>query len=100
MKIYKEGSLLQFSNEDFHDGPPKNNEPLVISRILADFEARQIFVDQGSSIDIMFWTCFKKLKLSEKNLIPHQGRLIRFTSDTITSKGYVHLNLTLEGVLT
>jgi hypothetical protein len=55
------------------------------------FEVHQIFVDQGSSADIIFWSLFEKLGLGTKDLVPHPKSLIEFIGDAIFPKGYVDL---------
>ena len=62
---------------------------------MAGFEVHRIFVDQGRSTDIMFWSLFDKLGLGSKDLTPHKGSLIGFTGDTIMPKGYVDLKVLL-----
>jgi hypothetical protein len=64
---------------------------------MAGYEVKRLFVDQGSSADIMFWDLFQKLGLTDKDLIPHKGNLIGFTGDTISPKGYVKLKVTFSG---
>ena len=64
---------------------------------MAGYEVKRLFVDQGSSADIMFWDLFQKLGLTDKDLIPHKGNLIGFTGDTISPKGYVKLKVTFAG---
>jgi hypothetical protein len=73
----------------------KDNEPLVITWFLTRFQVHRIFVDHGSSKDIMFWSLFDKFGLGSKDLIPHKGILIGFTGKTIKLKGYVDMKLTL-----
>jgi hypothetical protein len=41
----------------------------------------------------MCWDLFDKLGLGSKDLIPHKGRLINFTGNTIAPKGYVDLKV-------
>jgi hypothetical protein len=64
---------------------------------MAGYEVKRLFVDQGSSADIIFWDLFQKLGLIDKDLIPHKGNLIGFTGDTISPKGYVKLKVTFAG---
>jgi hypothetical protein len=59
---------------------------LVIAANLNGYEVHLIFIDQGSSADIMFWSLFDKMGLGSKDLIPHKGSLIGFTGDTIIPK--------------
>jgi hypothetical protein len=46
--------VLSFSDADFSEEPIRDNEPLVVAANLNDFEVHRIFIDQGSSADIMF----------------------------------------------
>jgi hypothetical protein len=80
---------LSFTQADMSTGKPQDNEPLVIIGIIDGFEVHQVFVDQGSLVNIMFWSLFEKLRLHTKDLIPHPKILIGFTGDTIIPKGYV-----------
>ncbi|KAL8543946.1 hypothetical protein ACS0TY_004479 [Phlomoides rotata] len=43
-----------------------HNDALVITTDIADFDVTRIFVDTGSSYDIMFLECFKKMDLNVK----------------------------------
>jgi hypothetical protein len=58
---------LTFSEEDLHIDDTGSNAPLVISAVMAGYKVKRLFVDQGSSTDIMFWDLFKKLGLKEKD---------------------------------
>jgi hypothetical protein len=68
---------------------------LVVSVEMEGYKVKCIFVDQGSSVEIMFWDIFRKLGLKEKELIHHKGNLIGFTGDTVTPKSYIKLTTTL-----
>jgi hypothetical protein len=72
---------LSFSDADLPQEQVRNNEPLLIDTNMAGFEVHRIFVDQGSSADIMFWSLFDKLGLGSKDLIPHKSSLIDFRGD-------------------
>jgi hypothetical protein len=65
---------------------------------MAGYEVKRLFVDQGSSAEIMFWDFFQKLGLTEKDFIPHKGNLIGFIGDTISPKGYVKIKVTFFGL--
>ena len=38
-----------------------DNDPVVISVVTAGRKVHRLLVDQGSSVDVMFWTTFNKL---------------------------------------
>lgn len=70
MKTEKKCPPLYFFDEDLGDILPDHNDPLVITAYMANFEVRRVFVDQGSSVDIMFYDLFKTLGLMRSDLIP------------------------------
>jgi hypothetical protein len=88
---------LAFSEDDLPINGTGSNAPLVIMARMAGYEVKRLFVDQGSSADIMFWDLFQKLGLTEKDLIPHKGNLIGLTGDSISLKGYVKIKVTFSG---
>jgi hypothetical protein len=85
--------ILSFLDADLPENRIRDNEPLVIAANLNGFEVCRILIDQGSSVDIMFWSLFDNMGLGSKDLIPHKGSLISFTGDTIIPKGYVDLKV-------
>ena len=78
---------LSFSNLDLLEHRPSDDDPVVITSMIHSYKVHQIFVDQGSSADIMFWNPFDKLGLGSKDLTPHNWGLVGFTSDSIIPKG-------------
>jgi hypothetical protein len=69
------------------------NNLLVITVTIKEYEVRKIFIDQGSYADIMFWSLYEKLGLEPKDLQQYNGSLVGFTGDTINPKGYVKVNV-------
>jgi hypothetical protein len=49
---------LAFSEDDLLIDDTISNAPLVISASMAGYEVKRLFVDQESSVDIMFWDLF------------------------------------------
>lgn len=70
-----------------------DNEPIVISTVIKDFEVRRIFIDQGSLADIMFWNLFEKLGFKDRAMQQYKGNLVGFTGNTIKPKGYVKFDV-------
>jgi len=94
-KIRRGGVALIFTDADFGSDTQGYDDPMVITGIIADYEVHRIFIDQGSSADIMYYDLFKKLGLDDSTLIPYQGNLIGFTGDTIKPKRHVELRVSL-----
>jgi len=50
-----------FIDVDFKDINPTQNDPMVITTKAKNLAIMKTLVDQGSSIDILYWKTFKKL---------------------------------------
>ena len=55
---------LTFTKADLQDVIPHDNDPVVISLVMAGRRVRRVLIDQGSSTDVMFLTTFNQLQLS------------------------------------
>ena len=49
---------MLFTNEDFQDIDPEQDDPMVIMVEIAEYVVMKTLVDQGSCIDILFWETF------------------------------------------
>ena len=63
------------------------HDPMVISAIMVNVEVKKVFVDQGSSVDIIFRDAFNKREL--------KNSLIGFSREKIHPEGFITLHLTL-----
>ncbi|GAU38385.1 hypothetical protein TSUD_147530 [Trifolium subterraneum] len=92
----KESSVpLAFYREEVPGGSPNFQIPLLVRAKMANFDVRRIFVDQGSSCDIMYSGLFKVLQLTEENLVPYVGSDLQgFNGSTTKPWGYVDLIVT------
>ena len=52
---------LTFMKADLRDVVPHDNDHVMISVVTARRKVHRVLVDQGSSMDVMFWSTFKKL---------------------------------------
>lgn len=66
---------------------PKQDDPMVISFEVANCLVRKTLVDQGSSIEILFWNTFKQLDIPESMLQPHDGPLFGFVGKRVSTRG-------------
>jgi len=80
------------SVEIFEDHSP--NDPIVISLVTAGRTVHRVLVDQGSSVDVMFWPTFEKLELSPDQLRPYGGCLYGFAGNQVEVRGYIELRTT------
>lgn len=59
-----------------------------------DWEFKGVFVDQGSSADILYWEAFERLPFDPEYLNPFRGSLVGFSREHAQLKGYMTLRIT------
>jgi len=59
---------ITFTNADFKGVDPQQDDPMVITVEIENFAVMKTLVDQGSSVDILYWSTFKKLKIPEEDV--------------------------------
>ena len=59
---------IVFSNSNIEGIVPRYNDPMIISTVIVNVEVKRVFVDQGSSADIIFQDTFDKLRLKNSDL--------------------------------
>ena len=52
---------LVFTKVDRQDVVSHDNDPVVISVVTAGRRVHRVLMDQGSLVDVMFWSTFNKL---------------------------------------
>ncbi|XP_061366457.1 uncharacterized protein LOC133309681 [Gastrolobium bilobum] len=88
--------LLYFTKEDMQGVLPGHVDGLVVTGILVSYRVKKIFIDAGSSADIILWGAFKKMNLDEEDLKTCKTTLIAFNGENKPLKCYIDLRLTLE----
>jgi len=83
-----------FTKANLRNVVPHDNDPVVISVVIARRRVHQVLVDQGSSADVMFWSTFNKLQLSPDLLRPYTGCLYGFAGNQVEVRGYLELRTT------
>ena len=74
---------ITFCDDDFQAIDHQHDNPMVISVEIEDFIVRKTLVDQGNSMDILYWGTFKKLRISEVEIQQY--------SERVNTKGYIDL---------
>lgn len=68
--VRKSMPLITFTDEDFHASDLEQDDPMVITAKIARYEVSKFLIDQGSSVNILYWKTFQQMDLSG-NLIIH-----------------------------
>jgi len=85
---------MLFTDEDFHEIDPDHDDPMAITVEITEYAIMKTLVDQGSSIDILFWDTFKRLHLKEEDMVPFREQIIGFLGERVSTKGYIDLATT------
>ena len=83
-----------FSEEDAKGVKQPYDNPLVIM-LIKGFNTKKILVDNGSSVDIIYFSAFQLLKLDLGRLCPFDFPFVSFSGDRVYRKGIVTLTITV-----
>ncbi|XP_026436145.1 uncharacterized protein LOC113334007 [Papaver somniferum] len=72
-----------FSAQDVPMNGQAHSDPLVITLLIEEWGVRRILVDSGSSVEVLFYDTFKRMKLSDDILVPSTYRIYDFNG-TVT----------------
>jgi len=57
---------------------------------------RKTLVDQGSSIDILYWKNFKAMRRAEAEMMSYDDHVVGFSGERVGTKGYIELYTIFE----
>ncbi|KAL0388987.1 UNVERIFIED_CONTAM: hypothetical protein Scaly_0255800 [Sesamum calycinum] len=72
-----------------------HNDALVITALLANYEVGHIFIDSGSSADILFGEAYDQMQLGDIPLEKVNTSLYGFAGEVVHPWGMISLPLTL-----
>lgn len=59
---------------------------------VANFVIMKTLIDQGSSMDILYWKTFKKMGISDDDIVQYDEQIIGFAGQMVNTRGYIHLD--------
>ncbi|XP_014511822.1 uncharacterized protein LOC106770532 [Vigna radiata var. radiata] len=86
---------ITFTDEDFHAPDPEQDDPMVITVEIARYEVSKVLVDQGSSVNILYWKTFQQMDISEDLIVPFGEQLVGFAGERVDTRGYLDLRIRL-----
>ncbi|XP_019432723.1 PREDICTED: uncharacterized protein LOC109339687 [Lupinus angustifolius] len=84
---YRSTPPITFDDRDYEGVVRGHDDPLVITAKLNNKKVSRLFIDQGSSADVIFQDLFDKMKLRDRDLLPYDGQLVGFSGQGITPRG-------------
>ena len=85
---------ITFSDSDFQGTDPNQDDPMVITVEVENFAVKKVLIDQGSSVDILYWKTFNKMQIPLADLTPHNEPIYGFSGERVPTKGYIDLHTT------
>ncbi|XP_027108962.1 uncharacterized protein [Coffea arabica] len=72
-----------------------SHETLVIEVLTNNYIVKKVYIDPGSSVDVMYLRTFESLKLVREHMTPVRTPLVGFGGHVVHSEGMVTLTVTL-----
>ncbi|KAL0294801.1 UNVERIFIED_CONTAM: hypothetical protein Sradi_6867000 [Sesamum radiatum] len=88
--------LIQFGWAKRSGPKTSHNDAIVITAILSNYEVGRIFIDFGSSVDMLFGEAYDQMKLGDIPLEKVNTSLYGFAAEVVHPQGMISLPLTLE----
>ena len=89
-------STLGFSDEDKTETIQPYDDALVVTLRIRGYDVRQMLVDQGSAIEIMYPDLYKGLNLKPADLTAYESPLVSFEGKTVIPKGQIRLPIQID----
>ena len=75
-----------------------HNDPLVITLTIGDFNVERILVDTGSTLDIIFMTTLREMKIDMAQVEPAPRPMLSFSGETTMTLGTIKLPVLAKGI--
>ncbi|GKU93606.1 hypothetical protein SLEP1_g7183 [Rubroshorea leprosula] len=92
-----ENAAITFSPADYRraDGEPDvmmpHADPFVAAVHIGNHNVNKVFIDTGSSPDILYWSCFQKMQLNPSSLQKYEGPIYGFDNQPVPVEGVITL---------
>jgi hypothetical protein len=87
----RESMVVGFSDEDYAGVSLPYTDAIVVTLQVAN---HRIFVDNGSSADILYWSAFQHMEISPEKVIPATCPLVGFAGEQVQPVGSIELLVT------
>ncbi|XP_073138200.1 uncharacterized protein [Henckelia pumila] len=87
--------VISFGPEDLKDVITPHNDGLLIQARVANYDIRRVFIDSGSSVNVIFQEAFEQMDLLGCEVNSVKTSLYGFTGHTVQPWGEVWLPITL-----
>jgi len=83
---------ITLTDDDFHDLDHQQDNPMVITVEIENYAVKKVLIDQGSSVDILYWATYQKLQLPDTAMVPYDEPIYCFSGEQVFTRGYIDLH--------
>ncbi|KAK3042893.1 hypothetical protein RJ639_001166 [Escallonia herrerae] len=87
---------ISFSYEDLKYVKTPHDDPLVVTIKAGNFEVKRVLVDNGSSVEILFYDAFKKMNIPMDRLRKMDSPLYGFSNYSVAVEGIIALPVAIR----
>ncbi|CAA0810422.1 Unknown protein, partial [Striga hermonthica] len=93
-QVDENGPIINFRPADVRKVERPHNDALMITAQVSRYEVQRVFFDTGSSVNVIFYDCFKRVEL-DIQLTPLHTLLFGFTGSEVSPLGEAMLAVVL-----
>ncbi|XP_074579125.1 uncharacterized protein LOC141835651 [Curcuma longa] len=90
-----DGPIIGFGPQDLEGVETPHDDALVIKATIANYDISRVFVDTGSSVNIIFKSAFNQMQIDLDDLEPMATSLYGFTGNEVRPLGQIRLAISL-----
>ncbi|XP_027927601.1 uncharacterized protein LOC114184491 [Vigna unguiculata] len=83
---------ITFTDDDFQGLDHQQDDPMVITVEIENYVVKKVLVDQGSSVDILYWATYQKLQLTDTAVVPYDEPISGFSGEKVSTRDYIDLH--------
>jgi len=84
---------ITFTSDDFHGLDHQQDDPMVITVEIGNYAVKKVLVDQGNSVDILYWATYQKLQLPNTAMVPYDEPIYGFSGEQASTRGYIDIHI-------
>jgi len=89
---------VTFHESDTNGLDRPHNDPLVITLTIGDFNVERVLIDTGNTLDIIFLTSLREMKVDMTQIVPTPRYVLGFSGETTMTLGTIKLPFRAKGV--
>ena len=93
LRIYN--PVIEFLEKDARRLHHPHDDALVISIRVKDYNTHRVLVDNGNSVDILYYPAFQQMRINRERLVPTNAPLVGFGGTRVFPLGAVILSVTV-----